>query len=60
MADIHDMVSSILEELDCEYSTYQNLHRRYHKEDDELAKIVHRRLVDLCKRILKEAPKESA
>ena len=59
MVDARDAVSSILEELDREYATYQDLHRRYHKNDDEVAKLIHRHLADLCRRILKEISKGS-
>jgi hypothetical protein len=57
MADAMEAVSSVLEELDREYATYQELHREYHRADDEVAKLIHRHLVDLCRRILKELSK---
>lgn len=59
MADAREVVSSIMEDLDREYAAYQDLHRKYHKGEDEAAKLIHRHLVDLCKRILKEIPKGS-
>jgi hypothetical protein len=58
MADGREVVSSILEELDKDYATYQDLHRRFHRAEDETAKLIHRHLIDLCKRILKDILKE--
>ena len=58
MADVHAVVSAVLEELDQEYASYQALHQRYHRREDEVAKLIHGRLVDLCKRLLREMTKE--
>jgi len=57
MADAREAITSILEELDRDYAIYQDMHRRYHRNEDEVAKLVHRHMVDLCKRILKELVK---
>jgi len=57
MADAHGVISSVLEELDTEYTEYQELHCRYHIREDDVAKIVHKRLVELCKRLLREIPR---
>jgi hypothetical protein len=57
MADAHGIISSVLEELDREHSVYQALHNKYHRCEDETAKHVHRRLVELCKRLLRMIPK---
>lgn len=59
MADVHEVISAVLGELDQEFATYQALHQKYHRREDEVAKLIHRRLVDLCKRLLKEIPKGS-
>jgi hypothetical protein len=59
MADAHEVISATLEEIDQEYMAYQALHHRYHRSDDEVAKMIHKRLVDLCRRLLKEIPKGS-
>lgn len=58
MADAHETISSVLEELDSEYAEYQELHCRYHNREDEVAKTVHKRLVELCKRLLREISRE--
>jgi hypothetical protein len=57
MAEVSDIVSVILDEMDREYTTYQTLYHKYHQGDDEIAKLIHKRLVDLCKRLLKEISK---
>lgn len=59
MADPCGVISAVLEELDRDYAAYQGLHRKYHRADDEVAKLIHKQLVDLCKRLLKEMSKGS-
>jgi len=59
MADAVSVISSVLEEMDKEYATYQELYRKYHRTDDEVAKLIHRHLVDLCRRLLKDIPRSS-
>jgi len=54
MAEASDVISLVLEEMDREYTIYQTLYHKYHQGDDEIAKLIHKRLVDLCKRLLKE------
>jgi uncharacterized protein (DUF1810 family) len=58
MVDARAVISSALEELDAEYAAYQGLHCRYHSCEDEVAKTVHKRLVELCKRLLRDMAKE--
>lgn len=59
MADAHEVISAMLEEIDKEYMAHQALHHRYHRSDDEVDKTIHKCLVDLCRRLLKEIPKGS-
>jgi ABC-type metal ion transport system substrate-binding protein len=59
MVDVRDIIHSIQAELDKEYATYQFQHRKYHKDDDEVAKMVHYYQTSLCRRILKEISKGS-
>lgn len=60
MADAHSIISAVLEELDREHAVYQALYNQYHDCEDETAKHVHRRLVELCKRFLRMIPKGSS
>lgn len=49
-----EIVSSILKEIDKDYITYKSLYYDYHRCDDEVAKLIHEKLVNLCKRLLYE------
>jgi len=54
MADAKAIISSIMDDLNREYSEYQDLHCSYLKKDDEEVRLIHRHLIDLCKLILKK------
>ena len=54
MSDIKTVIAAVLDELDKEQSEYQALYRKYRRSEDEAAKHIHRRLVELCKKILRE------
>ena len=54
MSDHEAVIGAILRELDKELAEHQILYRKFHWRDDDLARHIHKRLVELCRRILKE------
>lgn len=57
MKKVDAIISRIINELDAEQASYQDLHRRYHGTDDEQAKHIHQALLDLCRRLRREFSK---
>lgn len=51
---VEKIITKKITHLDEEYAEYQRLHRRFHLEDDEKAKIIYVHLIDAYKEILKE------
>lgn len=48
------VITKILQDLDTQHATYQNLYTRYYECEDEKAKHIHCILVKLCNKIYKE------
>lgn len=49
-----EVIARKLLELDREHAEYQRLHRRFYREEDNNAKLIHELLVDTYESILKE------
>lgn len=49
-----EIISKILVELDTEHAEYQRLHRKIYGKNDHNAEYIHKKMVNLCKRIREE------
>jgi hypothetical protein len=54
MTVYNDVISEVLKKLDDDYAKYQDAHVFYHNSQDEQAKLIYNRLIQMCKNIRKE------
>jgi hypothetical protein len=58
IVDAKEIILLNLKRIDEEFSIYQTLYRKYHRCEDEVAKLIHRHLVELCKQLIKQITEE--